>query len=151
MTKTADSTQIAATTAIRITQRPLLLSFGSSSSPFAAATAALPRLVRLDDNRRSGRSAQDLAELGQYVVRHLAARGLNGWADLLQSLVEDRADLLESVMSNASALLLGRACHRSNPFCSLMRVWETLLDRLLGVRRHPVDCLVRQRGDAIRG
>ena len=85
------------------------------------------------------------------LVRHLAARGLNGWADLLQRLVEDRGDLLDSVMGNACALLLSRACHRSDPFCSLLRVGGDLAYRLLGVRRHPVDCLVRQRGDAIRG
>jgi hypothetical protein len=33
----------------------------------------------------------------------------------------------------------------------LMRVWGNLADRLLCVRRHPVNCLVRQRGDAISG
>ena len=44
MTKTA-APAIAATTAIRITQRLFFFSSGSSSSPLAAATAALPRLV----------------------------------------------------------------------------------------------------------
>jgi len=103
------------------------------------------------DNWRTCGSAQRLAELGQYLRRHLVARRFNGWAQPLERIVKYRSDPLNCVLSHPSATLLGRGSYRRYPLGGLVCVRGNHSQGLLRVRRDSVDGSGGQGGDPIRG
>jgi hypothetical protein len=137
-----DGEPLEPTTLLIFFLRQLQLTLRRGNCGFAA-------LRHFDDNWRTGSRAQCLAELGQYLAGHLAARRLDGRADPLESLVESWSELLDSVMSNASAALFGRGSNRRNALRSLVRIWGNAARGLMGVRRDQLDGSSGQRSDAV--